>query len=447
MDHLINLIFGIPTVLAQTTNAAAKSAGSAFDVLGFVLENLPLWITAIIVLIVSAILGVILKNMVESKIASRITSEHQEFLIISGRLTFVAVIVVGGMISLAVAGINITNLIAAIGFGISFGMQDTISNFVAGIGILASQPFSIGDWIKVNGKMGKVTDIRVRATYLNTYNGLRLIVPNAELYKSQVLSYTSNPLRRMKVPVYTRYCIDMKQVFAICMNVAKSHTDIMLSPKPNIILIDLADYYVYLELRFWVDSKGYWRRIQSKVFMEIQRQLEQAGLDSPWPTTSLTFDTDDDEVFVKTQSLGPEDLNRIMKMRKDEETELSKNRDELIKPIAIAEEQRPLEQGGASFLKVTTMPMPNVAQQPAPAFPPNTPQAAQSAQQATQQTLEQMKPSAFAQPSNNSQQPSKPLPEEPVNNQPTMQDGNTESQSGPENQNNQQNPPAQPNQQ
>lgn len=417
MTKLLNLIAGIPVAFAQGATAE-KAGGSTFDILGFVLTNLPLWITAIVVFVLSMILGGILKGIVENRLASKITEEHQELLIISGRLTFVGMVVIGGTISLAIAGINVTNLIAAIGFGISFGLQDTIANFVAGIALLASRPFTIGDWIQVDGKMGKVAEIRVRATYLNTFDGLRLIVPNSQLYKSQVLSYTSNPMRRLKAPAYIRYYADMKQVYAICLNVVKSHTDILLQPKANVVVTEMGDYYIALEIRFWVDSKSMWRRIQSKVFMEIQERFAEAGVDAPYPTTALAFDTDDNQTFIRTKTLTPEEVGNIMKMREDDDEKYSKKREELAKPplAAMLDEQKRLDQSGATFLKVTTMQMPAVSQQDSPVFPPNSPQAAQqNAQQSSQQTVQQMTPQAFAPQQAQPGAASTPIPVEQAN--------------------------------
>lgn len=417
MPNILNLILGIPAAMAQA-NAAEKTGGATFDILGYVLTSLPLWITAIVVFVLSMVVGSILKGIVENRMAAKITEEHQELLIISGRLTFVGIVVIGGTISLAIAGINVTNLIAAIGFGISFGLQDTIANFVAGIALLASRPFTIGDWIRVDGQMGKVTEIRVRATYLNTFDGLRLIVPNSQLYKSQVLNYTGNPMRRIKVPAYIRYYSDMKQVYAICLNVVKSRTDILLQPKPNVVVTEMGDYYIALEIRFWVDSKSLWRRIQSKVGMDIQNRFEEAGVDAPYPTTALEFDPDDKGTLVRTKALSPAEMEQIMKEREEDEQKFSKRREELAAPLFKAmEEQRILDQSGANFLKVTTMPLPAATQTQTPSFPPTSPQSAnQSAQEAVQQVGT---PAAFApnqpQPQAQPGAASNPIPNEPVN--------------------------------
>lgn len=352
MNNFLNYILGIPLALAQS-NTAEKAASSGFNIVGYLFENLPLWITAIIFFIASMFAGAILKSIVENRIAKKITDEHQEVLIISGRLTFVTVVVIGGTISLAIAGINVTNLVAAVGFGISFGLQDTIANFVAGIALLGSRPFTIGDWISINGKMGKVTQIRIRATYLDTFDGLRLIVPNSQLYKSQVLSYTSNPMRRLKVAAYTRYNVDMQEAFKICLNVAKSHSDILLQPKASVVVTEMGDYYIALEIRFWVDSKSLWRRIQSRVFMEIQNKFVEAGIDAPYPTNTIGFDTDDDQSMIKTRNIDPVESTRITQSRTDAEATFSKRRAELTKePASAPPAPTVLDQSGASFLKV-----------------------------------------------------------------------------------------------
>lgn len=276
-------------VFAQSgvTEKEAAGPGNVFSV---IIGKLPLWITAVIIFAVSLVAGVIIKGVVESRLASKVGNEHQEVTIVSGRIAFVIIAIIGTSLALAVAGINITTLLAAVGFGISFGLQDTIANFVAGIALLASRPFTIGDWIKVNGKTGKVVEIRTRATYLKTYDGLRLIVPNAQLYKSEVLSFTSNTMRRIKVPVYCRYGADIQKIIEICLDLVKQNNKIFLEPKPSIVVLDLESSYITLQLRFWVDSKSAWRKAQSDIFIGIESKLEALGMEAPYAITSLSLE-------------------------------------------------------------------------------------------------------------------------------------------------------------
>jgi small-conductance mechanosensitive channel len=287
---------------------------------------------------------------VEIRLAKKISEEQKEMQIMTGRVAFVIVALIGVSLSLTIAGINMTTLLAAIGFGLSFGLQDIVSNFVAGIYILASRPFTIGDWIQAGGQIGKVEMIGSRATFLKTYDGLRLIVPNSSLFKNNVLSYTSNPLRRLKIPVYTRYYVSLKDVFNICMNVVRSHPNVYLEPKPNMVVVDMADYYMYLELRVWVDSKGLWKRIQSQLFGEIQKKMEEAGMDSPYPVTSLSLEQDAEAYVVKTKTVSDDELKKMIAERELSDAEFSKKREELIKVQQIIQQPQVYDQSGTAFL-------------------------------------------------------------------------------------------------
>lgn len=367
MNALMNLILGVPTAYA----AAAENAPGAGDIIGFVLQKLPLWITAAVVLVVSLALAFIFKGIVESRLASKISDEHQEALIISGRVTFIAVSIIGVTIALSIAGIDLTAMLAAIAFGISFGLQDTIANFVAGLALLASRPFTIGDWITVDGNTGKVIDIRTRATYLQTFEGMRLVVPNSTLYSSSVLSRTSNPMQRIKVPVYCRYGINLKDVIAMAMNVVKADPRIFLHPKPSVILVDFADYYVNLELRCWVDSKNFAKRIKTDIGLQIQQNLEQSGMDAPYPVTSLGVHEDAEDAVIKTKAVDPAEYAKM----KDDRAAMYKEFD-LMRAKMVADKaketqaQAYIDENGAKFI-TAVMPPATPATATKPVLPPS----------------------------------------------------------------------------
>lgn len=350
MLEIIKILLFVPTAFAADTTTASEPNGPT-GILTYAIGQLPLWITAVIVLILTVLISLFVKSAVESRLAAKISEEHQEILIISGRVAFVSTALVGTTIALAIAGINITTVLAAVGFGVSLGLQDTISNFVAGVTLLATKPFGFGDWILINGQKGKVEEIRTRFTILKTYDGLRLVVPNATLFKSPVLSYTSNATRRLKVPAYCRYGVDISQVREICMNVVKSDPRIFIEPKPNIIIYSLDDSYITLQVRFWVDPKGPWRRIQSKVYMGIQSALEEAGLDAPYPVASISFEKDLESVAIKAKMLDPNEFTNMMNARMAEEESYTKRRNEMLKKEVKATEVIPPDQSGATFLK------------------------------------------------------------------------------------------------
>lgn len=352
MYQVFNAIFAIPVALAQTGTSNNAEEPSVFT---YIVQKLPLWITALLVLMISLVIAFMVKKGVENRLATRIEEEHPEMLIISGRISFVTVSVIGITIALAIAGIDLTSMLAALAFGISFGLQDTISNFVAGLALLASRPFTIGDFINVNDKMGKVMEIRTRATYLKTIDGMRLIVPNAELYKSSVLSYTSNPMRRIKVAAYCRYGINLQEAIAICIKIIKQHSDVLLEPKPSVFVSDFADYYVELGIRFWVVKGTRWFKLKGKIFMEIQKALEDAGMDAPYPVTSLSLEEDMENAVVKTYQMDKEDLKELSALRAKYQQETDAARRALVSEQAVtAPVQSTSDQSGENFLKTTT---------------------------------------------------------------------------------------------
>ena len=202
MAKLIDFLFGIQTALAQVGTTAAdvkdETTSQLAGVLDFVIVKIPSFIAAIIVFVIFFVLSKAIKGIVESRMATAF-EEHKEIQILIGRTAGAATIIIGATVSLNIAGIDLTVIIAAAGFGIGFALRDIITNFLAGILILAQKHFTIGDFIKVGGTMGKIIDIQARATILKAIDGTKVIVPNSQLFTNQVKSFTSNPFRRIEV--------------------------------------------------------------------------------------------------------------------------------------------------------------------------------------------------------------------------------------------------------
>lgn len=370
MNSLLQIF--IPVAFAQTNSDKNNEVVGLF---GNILEKLPLWIASFIVVVVFLGIALMVKGWVENNLTSKISEEHQEVMIISGRLSFIAVGLIGVTIALAISGIDLTSLLAALAFGISFGLQDTIANFVAGLALLAARPFTLGDFISVNGKMGKVMEIRTRATYLKTVDGQRLIVPNSELYKSSVLSYTSNATKRVKVPLYCRYGVNYEEVVKICLNLVKKEKKILLEPKPSVVFTDFADYYVELTLRFWIMKETSKVKLRSKLFSAIEAELEKAGLDAPYPVTSLSMEEDAEDAVIKTYALNDKTLQEHFDTRTKERQEFDKYKQLLLQKKEAPVQELPSDQNGMQFLKSDTQVQPT-----------------QTAQNTTEQVISQNNP-------------------------------------------------------
>lgn len=121
--------------------------------------------------------------------------------IVLGRLAQLVISLMGTFVasSILFPSVNAQTIIQVLGIGsvaVGFAFRDVLQNFLAGILILLNQPFRVGDQIRVKDFEGTVEDIQTRATFLKTYDGRRIVIPNASLFIDSVIVNTAFPLRR-----------------------------------------------------------------------------------------------------------------------------------------------------------------------------------------------------------------------------------------------------------
>ncbi len=277
---------------ANGKEIAGETGSELLNLISLIAAKIPLWIAAFVVLIVAIVFAKIARNVVENKLADKIEDEHEEIQILGGRITYVAFLTIGVTVSLKIAGIDLTSIIAAGAFGIGFALKDLIMNFLAGIMILVGRHFSIGDFIDVGGTMGKVVEIQSRVTVLQAVDGTKVIVPNADLFKNKVTSFTSNPFRRIEILVSVDYRNNLENVIRVLMKVVKSTKGVLLQPAPGIIVDEFADSSINLKVRAWVESTSGWMKIKSNLVMSVKKSFDEHGIVIPWPIRTLVYDKD-----------------------------------------------------------------------------------------------------------------------------------------------------------
>lgn len=263
----------------------------------FFFTQLPTWIAAFIVFGLSIGVAKIIRSTVETKISSKVDEEHQEIVILGGRIAYVSTLAIGITAALKIAGIDLTTILAAIAFGIGFALRDLIQNFLAGIYLLISRQFVIGDLIKINGIMGKIVEIQSRATIIKAIDGTRVIVPNSDLFSMNVINYTGNSTRRVVIPLYVSYDADLKYAIKIALKTIKNNPKILKKPAPSVIIKDYGDYTIDIVARFWVLTKDRWVKIRSDMICRFNDAFNEAGILIPYQTVHLETaqDTAEDE--------------------------------------------------------------------------------------------------------------------------------------------------------
>lgn len=216
--------------------------------------------------------------------------------LVFGRLVSWALLTLGVLVALTVIFPTLTaaSLFGALGVSgvaIGFAFKDIFQNLLAGLLILITRPFRIGDQIVSGEHEGTVEDIQVRATLLRTYDNRRVVIPNSELYTNRVIVNTAYDRRRLAVTVGIGYGDDIAQAKRVILDTIAGVDDIRPDPAPTVLVRELADFSVNLEVRYWIDPPVRREVVESqdRVLEALKPALIAAGIDLPLPTQQVLF--------------------------------------------------------------------------------------------------------------------------------------------------------------
>ena len=153
------------------------------------------------------------------------------------------------------------------------------------------RPFRIGDQIKYKGFEGTVEDIQTRATTIKTYDGRRVIIPNAELFTHAVTVNMAYDKRRLQYDVGIGYGDDIARARELMLEAMREVDGVLSDPGPEALVMDLAESSVNIWARWWVDPPRQADILdaQDKVLEAIKNKLSENGIDLPFPTRQILW--------------------------------------------------------------------------------------------------------------------------------------------------------------
>jgi potassium efflux system protein len=206
-------------------------------------------------------------------------------------LTYYAILFLGLLVALAIAGFHIGELaivFGALGVGIGFGLQDVVKNFVSGLILMFERPIQPGDVVDVAGVSGTVREIGMRATILTTSDGADVVVPNGMLLADKLTNWTlrSNS-RRINISVVTTYSANPRQTLELLVDIAAKVEGIASAPPPVAIMTGLATGALEFNLMAWTTDKTDWVGARSLLNVRVRDGLAEAGIGVPLPQRDL----------------------------------------------------------------------------------------------------------------------------------------------------------------
>lgn len=205
-------------------------------------------------------------------------------------------LLVGTLVALQVVGFDLRALYVfagAIGIGLGFAMQTVASNIISGFVIIFGAKIRKGDWIEVEGTLGVVTDIFLRATKVRTRANIEYIVPNNTLMSTTIVNYSlSSPIIRVDVPFGVSYSADPRVVSKVVLKAAAKEPSVMVHRRPEIRFVGYGDSSINFEVLIWIDIRKTARRLaRSRLYYAMFDALAEAGIEIPFPQRDLHLRT------------------------------------------------------------------------------------------------------------------------------------------------------------
>ena len=221
---------------------------------------------------------------------------HRNLGVVLGRLAQWGIGFVGLLVafSIVLPSFKAGDLIQLLGIGsvaIGFAFRDIFQNFLAGILLLLTEPFRVGDQIIVNTFEGTVEDIQTRATFIKTYDGRRVVIPNANLFTESVIVNTAFEIRRLEYDIGIGYGDDIDRTKPLILEAMAGIEGVLQEPPPEALVVQLADSSIHLRARWWIRPPRRANALdqQDQVLAAIKHTLMANGIDLPFPTHQILF--------------------------------------------------------------------------------------------------------------------------------------------------------------
>jgi MscS family membrane protein len=207
----------------------------------------------------------------------------------------------------SVAGLSIVQigfsvpalLVLLIAMTVGIAARDTLADIIAGFSILLDEPFRIGDRIEVQGVEGWVTVINIglRSSVLRTRHSVEIIVPNSTISRNQVINYSYPDNRyRMQTHVGIAFGTDVERARRVMIDAVRKARHVLADEPVEALYVEVGDYDMVFRVRWWIDFRRDWERAFDSVHTALHNALDEAGIESPYPSQELTLEVDDESL-------------------------------------------------------------------------------------------------------------------------------------------------------
>lgn len=268
------------------SNLAKKAAGATSPeltdkVIFYFVDHGVQILTAIALMGVGVVIARWTGNLIHSWLKAKAFDEPVISLVVKA----VKLLVLGfiGVMALGQMGVQITPLIAGIGVagvGLSLAMQGLLGNLVAGLTIIFSKPFTIGEYIEILGTYGQVTDIELFSTTLLHTDNSRVIVPNRKIVGEILHNY--GKIRQLDLTAGVAYSVDLTLALSIVNDILQQNPRVLKEPVPVVGIAALNESSIALAIKPWVKVEDY-VPAQAEIYQAVIESFRDKKIEIPAP--------------------------------------------------------------------------------------------------------------------------------------------------------------------
>ena len=279
-------VFGAdPAPTSAITSAGQTAVHWKDKIVDFVMERGPSLLGAIVVMIGGWIVAGMIYRIVDRTLQKRQLEPPVRMLI--SRVVHLIVLCLCVIVALDTAGFKMTTLIAGIsvaGVGLGLAMQGLLGNLVAGLLIIFTKPFRVGEYIDIIGEYGQVANIELFSTILTHPDQSRVIIPNRKIIGEVLHNYGT--IRQLDLSVGVSYDTDLPRALEAIRNVLRSNSRIVKELAPGVGIAGLGESAINIAVKPWVNTSDY-GPATAELYEGIVEQFRERSINIPFPQREI----------------------------------------------------------------------------------------------------------------------------------------------------------------
>lgn len=249
-------------------------------------ETMIMVLRAILLLAAGFLLATMASRFILRMGAKRLSAHHLQLI---RRLVFYFILALFFASALRELGFSLAVLMGAAGVltvAIGFASQTSASNLISGLFLIGERPFEVGDIIRIGSTTGEVLSIDALSVKLRTFDNLFVRIPNETLIKSEVVTLTRFPIRRLDLKLGVAYKEDIERTEEVLREVAEKNPLCLDDPTPLFIFEAFGDSALEIQFSVWARRENF-LDLRNSIMAEIKAAFDAAGIEIPFPHRSL----------------------------------------------------------------------------------------------------------------------------------------------------------------